>query len=157
MHSFKDKAGNEWRLDGTLAVAEKVKAKCEVNLYALHESNFAPLDSLIHNPPKLMRVIHTMATAGDAITTRTAEDLAAAWDAEVGDAATTAFLDAWIDMQPGKDRRESLRKMVDVCLKVDREFSSIAASQLDSATADVLKRMHEVPLTVLLAEQKPQE
>src|SRR4029078_1327175 len=106
-------------LDNRLTVAERVKDVTQVDLYKLHLDNFVALDALLHDPIRLVVFVWDMPR--DKCFAKSPDDMKAGFDADSLDRATDAFLDAWIGMQPGKERREGLRQIIASYRAIRRE------------------------------------
>ena len=140
--TFTDAKGRRWAVDVSVTAVKRVKKLTGVNLYALVDDGFKPLEALLGDPCQLVDVAYALVKDEADAAGVTDEQFGAGLGGDSIGALADAFVEALVDFFPDARRRQALRDVIakgkKVADLVDRRAAREIAAGLDGIDPEKL-------------------
>ena len=141
MATFKDTKGREWKLCVSLQTVKEIQKKWKLNISQIVEAD-ADVWKLLSNLEMFVDVIWLMVSKQAEEQDVTEHDFGEAmYGDEILD-ARTAFLKALVEFFPSQERRDAIKKMIQIA--VDAESQIIQQARDELASIDSVELAKEV-------------
>jgi len=136
MKMFKDRHGDEWTVDLTVAAVERVRAHADVDLLDIGNQDLYV--RLTTDPVVLVHVLYGVLKPQIDEKNLSAEDFADRFKGESIDDAFQAFMEEWVDFFRSPGRRRVLRKGLEKLKELEEKGNAWAMERLESGAIDKL-------------------